>query len=264
MRAVVSGARDFRVRECRVLFRYLLFLGVILGVSLQAQEVEESDPVSAKSRPADIGENAKLSQDELEDFEALSSEKQAMLKRALELTTRNLTYTYGSADPDAGGMDCSGTIYYILRENGYKDAPRTASAQYAWVRKQGNFRAVLSADPDSFELEALEPGDLLFWSGTYKIDRDPPVTHSMIYLGKEKKDGREVMFGASNGRSYRGTKRWGVGVFDFKAGSANPDPGETGARFVGYGKLTTPESEAKVEKESSEEATASAVKPLEE
>ena len=33
---------------------------------------------------------------------------------ALELTTRNLDYKYGSADPATGGMDCSGFVYYVL------------------------------------------------------------------------------------------------------------------------------------------------------
>ncbi len=223
--------RESRVRALHVLVPFFLSL-----LSLSAQETGEEAPPT-ESRPADIGENATLTTEELDGFSELTPAKQAMLKLALGLAKRDLTYTYGSADPDAGGMDCSGTIYYILRESGHPDAPRTASQQYAWVRRQGNFRAVLSQEPESFELDSLEPGDLLFWSGTYKIERDPPVTHSMIYLGKEKKDGHKVMVGASNGRSYRGKKRWGVSVFDFKAGSSNPDPGKTGARFVGYGKL---------------------------
>ena len=67
-----------------------------------------------------------------------------ILDAGLALTKENLGYTYGSADPANGGMDCSGFIYYLLTENGFKDVPRDSSQQYVWVRKAGNFNAVLS------------------------------------------------------------------------------------------------------------------------
>ncbi len=63
-------------------------------------------------------------------------------------------------------MDCSGFIYYVLQQNGFPDVPRDSSQQYVWVRKAGNFNAVLSRKEDSFEFDALKPGDLLFWRGT--------------------------------------------------------------------------------------------------
>ena len=148
----------------------------------------------------------------------------------------NLTYTFSSADPSNGGMDCSGFVYYVLRQNGASDVPRQANEQYVWVRKAGTFRAVLSRKPDSFELDELKPGDLMFWTGTYQTDRDPPMTHTMIYLGKEKSTGRRVMVGSSDGRSYRGLRRWGVSVFDFGPPSAAAQAG-TGAQFAGYGSI---------------------------
>ena len=63
----------------------------------------------------------------------------------------------------------------------------------------------------------LRPGDLLFWSGTYKPTdgRTTPVSHVQIYLGHEQPGGNPVMIGASDGRTYRGIKRGGYGVFDF-------------------------------------------------
>ena len=130
-------------------------------------------------------------------------------------------------------MDCSGFIYHVLSKNGVPDVPRDASGQYVWVRKAGNFRAVLSRDIASFELDELKPGDLLFWTGTYRVERDPPVTHTMIYLGKTKKSGRPIMVGASDGRTYEGVQRFGVSVFDFKTAPAK-DAGATEAhpRFV--------------------------------
>jgi cell wall-associated NlpC family hydrolase len=135
-------------------------------------------------------------------------------------------------------MDCSGFIYYLLTENGFKDVPRDSSQQYVWVRKAGDFNVVLSRHEDTFELDALKPGDLLFWSGTYNIDRDPPITHTMIYLGREKRTKKRVMLGSSDGRTYDGKQRFGVSVFDFKM---PPPPNSGDAKisptFVGYGRI---------------------------
>jgi peptidoglycan DL-endopeptidase CwlO len=157
---------------------------------------------------------------------------------AIELTTRNLDYKYGSADPANGGMDCSGFVFYVLTQNGVPDVPRDSSQQYVWVRKAGNFKAVNSRQEDTFELDELVPGDLLFWTGTYNIERDPPITHAMIYLGREKGTNQRIMVGASDGRTYKGESRYGVSVFDFKI----PRPGKTdegrmSPSFIGYGHI---------------------------
>lgn len=161
-----------------------------------------------------------------------------IIDTALELTTRNLDYTYGSADPASGGMDCSGFVFYVLTQNGIRDVPRDSSQQYVWLRKAGNFRAVNSRQEDTFELDELAAGDLLFWTGTYSIERDPPITHAMIYLGREKGTNQRIMVGASDGRTYKGESRYGVSVFDFKI----PRPGKTEEgrmtpSFIGYGRV---------------------------
>jgi peptidoglycan DL-endopeptidase CwlO len=182
--------------------------------------------------------NVTLSPDEIAGYDSYPPKVRQILDAGLELTKQNLGYTYGSADPANGGMDCSGFIYYLLTENGFKDVPRDSSQQYVWVRKAGNFNSVLSRHEDTFELDALKPGDLLFWSGTYNIDRDPPVTHTMIYLGREKRTKKRVMIGSSDGRTYDGKQRWGVSVFDFKM---PPPPNSGDAKispvFVGYGRI---------------------------
>ena len=152
---------------------------------------DDSDEKSAASPSASVtphaAENVSLDPSQLVEFEKQPERVRGVIVSALALTKQNLAYTYGSDDPANGGMDCSGFIYHVLRENGVMDVPRDASGQYTWVRKADNFEAVLSRKKNSFELKDLHPGDLLFWTGTYSTEKDPPVTHTMIYLGTEKK-----------------------------------------------------------------------------
>lgn len=208
---------------------------------------ESASPTETASVPAEtpaptLGKkgwpNASLSPDQIADYNSYAPKVRQIIDAALALTKQNLGYTYGSADPKNGGMDCSGFIYYVLQQNGFPDVPRDSSQQYVWVRKAGKFNAVLSRKEDSFELDDLKPGDLLFWRGTYSIDRDPPITHTMIYLGREKRTNKRVMVGSSDGRTYDGKQRWGVSVFDFKL----PPPPKSGDAkispvFVGYGRI---------------------------
>lgn len=175
---------------------------------------------------------ATITPDQLQDFDAYPPVIKDLVNRSLVLTLMNLRYTYGSADPANGGMDCSGTINHLLKSAGVKNVPRQANTIYAWAWKNSRFHAVVSPNLGSFEFQNLKPGDLLFWSGTYSVDRDPPVTHVMMYLGKLKSDGRPVMFGASSGRRYAGKSRDGVSVFDFVL----PKTGGEG-RFLGYASI---------------------------
>jgi cell wall-associated NlpC family hydrolase len=190
-----------------------------------------------KSQPA--APMATIKPEALREFSEQPAEVQQLIRNSLALTEQNLSYKYGSADPAAGGMDCSGFIYFVLSSAGFKDVPRDSAGQYSWVRTNSVFHAVLSRSDDSFELKDLKPGDLLFWSGTYKVDRDIPITHVMIYLGKEKSTDKPVMVGATDGRSYDGIRRFGVSVFDFKmpSGKPNKDDPELTARFEGYASI---------------------------
>jgi cell wall-associated NlpC family hydrolase len=183
---------------------------------------------------------ATISANEIIGYDGNPANVRKILDLSLGLTNQNLGYKYGSADPANGGMDCSGFIYYVLSQSGIKDPPRDAREQYIWVRKAGNFQAVLGRSDETFELDALKPGDLLFWSGTYAIVRDPDITHTMIYLGREKGTNRRVMVGASDGRTYKGQSRFGVSVFDFKiarSASASKSEDKPGPIFVGYGRI---------------------------
>jgi cell wall-associated NlpC family hydrolase len=184
------------------------------------------------------GAPVSITASEIAGYENYSSEVRRVIDLALDLASRDLDYKYGSADPANGGMDCSGFVYYVLTNVGIRDVPRDSSQQYTWLRKAGKFEPVISRKEDSFELAQLMPGDLLFWTGTYNIERDPPITHAMIYLGREKSTSHRIMIGASDGRTYRGESRYGVSVFDFKISSPSlTNEKRLSPTFVGYGHI---------------------------
>ena len=208
---------------------------------IPSETPQPNAPPSATAHPT-LGKkgapNATISPGEISRYDGYPPKVRQIVEYGLDLTRQNLNYTYGSADPANGGMDCSGFVYYVLRQNGFADVPRDSSQQYVWVRKAGNFHAVLSRHEDSFEFDALKPGDLLFWTGTYKIERDPPVTHAMIYLGREKRTNKRIMIGASDGRTYDGKQRFGVSIFDFKLSKpSNSNDAKLSPVFVGYGPI---------------------------
>jgi cell wall-associated NlpC family hydrolase len=197
-----------------------------------------SAPTVSPEAKGTLAPTATISAADISGYENDPPEVRRVLDLALNLTSQNLGYKYGSADPANGGMDCSGFIYYTLSKNGVAEVPRDAREQYIWIRKAGNFQAVLGHSEDTFELDALQPGDLLFWSGTYSVNRDPAITHTMIYLGREKATNHRIMVGASDGRTYKGKSRFGVSVFDFKVSRLAPKTDEqSGPVFVGYGRI---------------------------
>ncbi len=199
----------------------------------KVSDKSESDAAKTTRPP-----NATVEPESIMEFAAQSPRIQQLIRDALDLTRLNLTYTFGSADPDSGGMDCSGTIYYLLRAHGMSNIPRDSSGQYLWARKAGVFYPVLSRSEKSEEFAELQPGDLMFWTGTYQPARDIPVSHVMLYLGREKGTGKRIMFGASDGRSYNGIQRWGVSVFDFKMPRVDAEnPEKTRALFVGFARI---------------------------
>lgn len=201
---------------------------------VKSSEKPEADPTAKKTHPP----NATVEPDSIAEFAAQPPRMQQLIRDAIDLTRLNLTYTFGSADPDSGGMDCSGTIYYLLRAHGLNDIPRDSSGQYMWARRNGSFFPVLSRSEKSEEFNELQPGDLMFWTGTYQPARDIPVSHVMLYLGREKETGKRIMFGASDGRSYNGIQRWGVSVFDFKMPRVDPEQSDKPkAVFVGFARI---------------------------
>ena len=205
-----------------------------------ASSVKTDKPVVVPEVPPfakpEAAPNAAIASADILEFHAQPAGVRTLIESGLDLARKNLTYTFGSADPANGGMDCSGFIHYLLRQHGLTQVPRDSSGLYMWARKAHGFRAVISRKPDSVEMDELLPGDLLFWIGTYATDHDPPVTHTMLYLGTEKATGAKIMIGSSDGRTYRGQKRNGVSVFDFTM-PRTPAAGDQRATFIGYARI---------------------------
>lgn len=177
---------------------------------------------------------ASIRPSELRDFNKNPKAVRKLIENALSLTRKKLPYKFGGNSPKAGGMDCSSTVQHTLLASGFEGVPRMSHTIYNWAKETGKLRqlsGIYSLDHPAFQ--DLKPGDLLFWEGTYSTEeRDPPISHVMIYLGVSKKDGQHVIYGASSGRRYRGKRIHGVSVFDFKLPSK-----ESKAKFVGYGPI---------------------------
>lgn len=169
-----------------------------------------------------------ISARQLQGYDNYTPNQKRLVNKALELSSKHLRYQFGSANPANGGMDCSGTIYYLLNSLQRTDVPRQSDEIYAWTWRKGKFYSVNGHSIHSFEFSHLRPGDLMFWSGTYRVHRDPPISHVMMYLGKNKQ-GEMLVFGASDGRSFQHKRMNGVSVFDFVMPSGN-----TKTRFLGY------------------------------
>lgn len=149
-----------------------------------------------------------------------------LIQQAQWLSKQRLGYRFGSAHPRYRGMDCSGTIYYLLHNAGVYDVPRSSEEMYRWVSRQGKLHVVRGRRFNYFEFAHLRPGDLLFWTGTYRTHRR--ITHVMMYLGKDR-NGNHLMFGSTDGITYQGKLMKGVGTFYFIL----PMRYSSG-RFVGY------------------------------
>jgi len=210
----------------------------VFGFSHLRAESEPTPPPTSEATPA---ENWKPTWPKLKEFDSYPAAIQDVVRMAFEMHDLGLGYEYGSADPVNGGMDCSGSVYYVLQMLGWKNVPRPSDGIYRWVWEAGTFTAVNGTTFDSYEWKNLKPGDLLFWVGTYHVDakRDPPISHVMIYLGKNAESGERIIYGASEGRRYQGERRSGVGLFDFDL----PPPhtaGEAGSHFIGYSPIPQP------------------------
>lgn len=114
--------------------------------SPKQNSAQETAPSRHANDPAATPSAAAVSSiepSEIEGFDAQPEPIRQLLTAALELTRKNLTYKYGSDDPANGGMDCSGTISYLLKSHGFTDVPRDASQQYVWTRQKSRVYSTL-------------------------------------------------------------------------------------------------------------------------
>jgi len=171
----------------------------------------------------------------LAGFASLSASRQKLIESALALASNSpwLPYVYGGADPALGGLDCSGAMYYVMTQCGLRP-PRTSAGQYFWLRdnRQLHRVAVAANSTDDPSLAGLRPGDLLFWASGPWVDDATivSITHVAMYLGREAKDGLQIMINSTDGRSYRGIKSNGYGVYDFRL-----PPAASPSKLVGFG-----------------------------
>jgi hypothetical protein len=192
----------------------------------------DEDAGTSESRKTDAAVTSSLTVEELAGSQFWPVRLREMIAYGLSLTPRGLNYTFGSSDPDEGGMDCSGTLYHVMIHEGFKKVPRSSDDMFHWVQDAGLLNRVTGTpEQDDSSLAAMRPGDLLFWTGTYDTGDAERISHVMLYLGKTT-EGDPVMFGASNGRPYQGKRQNGVSVFDFRMPRA-----EGKARFAGYGPI---------------------------
>jgi cell wall-associated NlpC family hydrolase len=205
------------------MFRFLTFIAfyILININVVYATNDANRQQPAVTRPIPVAT--------LVDYQNYSPTVKTLITHAALLADKNLTYQYGSADPKNGGMDCSGTMYYLLTEITHTGIPRSANDMYIWLVQEGKMHFVNSNDLSSSEFAQLKPGDLLFWSGTYATKQKSAISHVMLYIGKDKAN-KHLMFGSSDGRTYQGEKMWGVSVFDF----VMPTEGR-GGKFVGYG-----------------------------
>ena len=181
------------------------------------------------------GRPALIKTTQLAEFETLPADRKKLIEGAIAVARDSpwLPYLFSGSDPKDGGFDCSGAMYFVMRKAGL-GPPRSSAEQFLWLKEHDRLieTPADAASLDQPEFKKLQPGDLLFWGGTYAPTdgRKFNITHVALFLGHEKNDGRAVMINATDGRSYRGTKANGYGVYDFQL------PKEAGkAVFMGYG-----------------------------
>lgn len=109
-------------------------------------------------------------------------------------------------------MDCSNTARYLYKVTSGIELPRTASDQYYYLHLQGKAWDVPLTSygfaDTNFLRHNLKPGDLLFWENTYRPDRQPPITHVMVFLGTNAA-GQWIMAGSQTSRGGEHNRRNG-------------------------------------------------------
>jgi murein DD-endopeptidase len=90
-------------------------------------------------------------------------------------------YPYGAQT--AGGFDCSGFIWYVIKKatTGYQPISRPYSG---WKLAERSSADMARATAKRIRYRYLKPGDILFFSGDGTDAKPSSVYHTGIYLGK--------------------------------------------------------------------------------
>jgi cell wall-associated NlpC family hydrolase len=146
-----------------------------------------------------------------------------LMQQARWLGDMGLTYDEDWRPPGesrAWTMDCSNTTRYLYKVTAGINLPRTASDQYYFLHLQGKAWDVPQASNGyadcNYLRSNLKVGDLLFWENTYRPERQPPITHVMIFLGTNER-GEWIMVGSQSSRGGLHNRRHGgpdIYVFD--------------------------------------------------
>ena len=143
--------------------------------------------------------------------ELSKAEKDNLMKTTEWLAAFDIKYSKAWTPPDSNKpvkLDCSGTVQYLYSKALSKTMPRDSYSQYNFFKEKGwMFEPPRTADNkvNTEELKKqLQFGDLLYWENSYNVpsDRDPGVSHVMIYMGM---DTTGVMRAA-------GSNTWGDGM----------------------------------------------------
>ena len=171
------------------------------------------------------------------------------LQEARQLSDLGLEYDEDWRPPGeshAWTMDCSNTSRYLYKVTTGLELPRTASDQYYYLHLQNKAWDVPQNSSGFADVnylrDNLKPGDLLFWENTYRPERQPPITHVMVFLGTNDK-GQWIMAGSQTSRGGMHNRRnGGPDIYVF-----NPDKPSGGystwlglvrhqGRFCAYGR----------------------------
>lgn len=145
--------------------------------------------------------------------------------RAHAIADRKYKYVFGGELPSEGGLDCSGTVQFLLKSMGMRNVPRTSYLQFDWLKDAGTLNTVGMFHSPERAWKNLQPGDLVFWGKTWNSGHK--VSHVMIYLGQSP-SGKKYMFGA-RGSGKTGLTGAEVDVYELNSSRA--------ATMVGYGRI---------------------------
>ena len=138
--------------------------GKSTGVAVSANALKASEAIA----PSKTDKTEKVEKEEkVEETVKVETTVKDPRQEIIDLAKTCLGIPYRWNGTTRKGFDCSGFVYYVMKELGYSPN-RTSSDQY----KMGKY----------VSKKNLQPGDLVFFAGTYKSG----ISHVGIYLGDGK------------------------------------------------------------------------------